>query len=505
MFESDKTNIENLILVAQKKEPADLVLKNAKIVNVFTEEVYPADIAIKDGTIAALGSNYKGEAVIDLTGKFVCPGFIDGHLHVESSMVPIPEFAKVVVPHGTTTIIIDPHEIANVMGTTGITYMLKTSKYNPLNVFMMLPSCVPATPLETAGAELKALDLFPLMQDKWVLGLGEMMNYPGVLACQDEVLDKIKISQGRIIDGHAPGITGDELNAYVAAGMRSDHECTLPEEALEKLRLGLYIMIREGSTTKNLLDLLPLVNEQNINQCFFVTDDRSPAELMDEGHIDNMVRKATAFGMRPSAAIRMATINPARYFGLKYLGAIAPGYDADMLVLKDLEKITIERVFKNGICVAENGIPIYQSIDHQKIMMRGSINVKWIERQHFQVKALSNQFRVIQMIPEQIVTKESIFDTPICENGYMVSDTKRDLLKLAVIERHYGSGRTGLGFIKGFGLKKGAIASTIAHDSHNIIAVGVTDEDIYQAVVQLVRQQGGLAVAADGEVLGSLP
>ncbi len=505
MFITETHDLERVITVAQKEEPADIVLKNARIVNVFSGEIYSSEVVIAEGLIAALGAGYQGTQELDMDGKIVCPGFIDGHMHLESSMVPVPEFSWNVVPHGTTAIVIDPHEIANIMGMTGISYILKTSKYNPVSVYVMLPSCVPATPMETAGAELKALDLFPLLQDKWVLGLGEVMNYPGVLACREDVMDKLKIASGRIIDGHAPGLLGDKLNAYVAAGIGSDHECTTVEEAMEKLRLGMYIMIREGSTTKNLADLLPLITEQTRHRCIFVTDDRNPAELMDQGHIDHMVRKSISLGLNPIWAIQCATINTANYFGLKHLGAIAPGRSADLIVLSDLETVQIDKVFKNGICVAENGNSIYKKHSYSEILMRSSVNVKWIEREQFQVKAESNQLRVIEIIPDQIVTKSRVVSDPKTRNGYLISDSSRDLLKMCVVERHYGSGNTGIGIVKGFGLKRGAIASSIAHDSHNIIAVGVDDEDIYQAVVQVVRQQGGLSLSIDGKIVENLP
>ena len=500
-----KPDIERLIQAARRQIPCDLVIRNARIINVFSHDITNGEIAVIDGVIAAIGTGYEGARIVDLEGRWCAPGLIDGHLHVESSMVPIPEFARAVVPHGTTTIILDPHEIANVMGMTGVGYMLKSSKYNPISVYMMLPSCVPATAMETAGAELKAIDLLSMIQDRWVLGMGEMMNFPGVLNCHDEVLDKIRIAESKLIDGHAPGLSGADLNAYIAAGMRSDHECTTVTEAMEKLRLGMHIMIREGSTTKNLKDLLPIVTPHTISQCFFVTDDRNPAELMDIGHIDQMVRTAIAEGLDPVSAIQLATINTARYFGLKQIGAVAPGYAADLIVIDDLPKFVISKVFKNGICVAEDGTATYANVERSHLNLRGSVNVKWIELDHFCRRIESDAFRVIEAIPGQIVTRECIETNPVSENGCIVSDPSRDLLKMAVIERHYGSGRTGIGMVRGFGLKKGAIASTIAHDSHNIIAIGVRDEDIFAAVVQLVKQQGGLAAAVDGEVVEALP
>ncbi len=496
-------DLERMVAVARGGEKPELVLKNSRVVNVFSGEIYRSDVAIDQGFIAGLGS-YDGQEVMDLKGKVLCPGFIDGHVHIESSMVEVAEFALTVVPLGTTTVIIDPHEIANVLGSDGILFMLKSSKYNPLNVYMMLPSCVPSTELETAGSELKALDLFPFLSDKWVLGLGEMMNYPAVLSADDDVMDKIKIVSGRRIDGHAPGVSGKDLAAYVVAGIQSDHESTTLEEAREKLRMGMWVMLREGSTTKNLRDLLPLVTQDNVHRMFFVTDDRNPRDLLAEGHINNMVKIAIKSGLDPALVVRMATLNAAQYFHLDRLGAIAPGYAADLVVLDDFKSCHVSKVFKNGKLVAENGTSLYHPPPHRKVSIRSSMNTHWLETNDFQIPAQGQVANVIGLVPDQITTKH-LRIKPRVEEGLVVSDTKRDLLKVAVIERHEASGNIGLGLVKGFGMKKGALASSVAHDAHNLIILGTNDGDMMEAAIQVIRMKGGLAVVADGQVLEALP
>jgi len=496
-------DLERMIAVAKGEEKAGLVLKNARVVNVFTGEIYKADVAIDQGLIAGVGS-YMGGPSIDLKGRYLCPGFIDGHVHIESSMVQVAEFARTVVPLGTTTVVIDPHEIANVLGSDGILFMLKSSKYNPLNVYMMLPSCVPSTDLETAGSELKALDLFPFLSDKWVLGLGEMMNYPAVLKADDDVMDKIKIVSGKRIDGHAPGVAGKDLAAYVVTGIRSDHESTTVEEAREKLRIGMWVMLREGSTTKNLRDLLPLVTKENVDRFFFVTDDRHPRDLLGEGHINYMVKVAIGAGLDPALVIRMATLNAAQYFQLDRLGAVAPSYAADLVVLDDFKDCRISKVFKSGQLVAENGKALYEPPSHQKVSIRSSINTHWLEEKDFKIPARGQVANVIGLIPDQITTKHLRLKVKV-KDGLVVSDTRRDLLKIAVVERHAASGNVGLGLVKGFGLKKGALASSVAHDAHNLIIVGTNDRDMMEAAIQIIRMKGGLTVVSQGEVLDSLP
>jgi len=481
----------------------DLLLKNANLVNVYSGEIYPADIAIYDTYVVGIGNNYQAHQVIDLMGTYIMPGFIDGHVHIESSMVEVPQFARAVVPLGTTSVVADPHEIANVFGYEGIRYMMEASKYNPLNVFFMMPSCVPSTDLETAGSELRAFDIFPFLREKWVLGLGEMMNFPGVIAGEEDVLDKLKISDPKRIDGHAPNLSGNDLNAYIAAGISSDHECTTVAEAMEKLRLGMYIMIREGSGTKNLRDLLKMVTKENLSRCMFVTDDRHPHDILEEGHINFMIRTTIEQGIDPVQAIRMATSNTAEYFRLNQLGGIAPGKFADIVVVDDLQKFNVIKVFKNGKLVAENGKPTYDIPNRPPASIRSSVNIKWLEGGEFAIPAAGDRCHVIGLIKDQIVT-EKLIEKPKIVEGKVVSDTVRDLLRCYVVERHHASGNIAKGLVKGFGLKSGAIASTISHDSHNIVAVGVSDEDISKAVIQLNKMGGGIVITNEGKVLGAL-
>jgi adenine deaminase len=496
-------SVEELIAVAAGEQEANLVLKGGEVVNVFSGEIYKADVAIHGSKIAGVGS-YSGKVHVDVGGKYVCPGLIDGHVHLESSMVSVREFARVVVPLGTTTVIVDPHEIANVMGAEGILFTLKASKYNPLNVFVMLPSCVPSTDLETAGAELKAVDLFPFLSDKWVLGLGEMMNYHGVIARNEDVMDMIKIADGRRIDGHAPGVTGRRLNAYVAGGIESDHESVTIEEAREKLRVGLHVMLREGSASRNLCDLLPLVTEKNADRFIFVTDDKHPGDLLSEGHVNYMVKLAVGEGIEPALAVKMATLNAAEYYGLEKMGAVAPGYFADLAILEDFESCRAALVLKNGEIVAKDGVPDYELPGGYKLPLRGSVNIKSLKVGDFAIPARDTEANVIGLVPGQITT-EWFHEKVKSKDGFVISDTESDAVKVAVVERHHASGNIGLGLVRGFGLKRGAFASSVAHDSHNIIVIGVDDADMLCCVSEISEMQGGLCVCADGQVIGSLP
>ncbi len=495
--------LEELIMAARGKIKVDLVLKNCQLINVLSHEIYKTEIAVFDDKIVGVEPGYEGREEIDLANMYIAPGFIDGHVHIESSMVEVPQFTRAVLPLGTTSVVTDPHEIANVLGYEGIRYMMDSSKYNPLNVFFMLPSCVPSTHLETAGSTLRAFDIFPFLREKWVLGLAEIMNFPGVLNTDPEVLDKLKISQDKRIDGHAPGLSKMDLSGYIIAGINSDHECTTVPEAQEKLRKGMYIMIREGTGTKNLRDLLPLVTKENCRHCLFVTDDRHPDDILEEGHINFMVKTAIQQGIDPIMAIQMATLNTAEYFGLKELGAIAPGKLADMVVIDDLENFNIKKVFKNGKLVAMNGIPIYDQVMRPQATLRGSVNIRWLEGGEFDIPAHGERCRVIGIVKDQIFTRELIENIKI-ENDRVVSDTANDILRLYVVERHHGSGRIGKGLIKGFGLKTGAVALTIAHDSHNIVVVGVETSAIVQAVIQLNKMGGGIAITSSDGVLNSI-
>ena len=494
---------ERIINTARGIEKADLVIKNANIVNVLTEEIYTADIAITNGIIVGIGKDYEGHATINAEGKFISPSFIDGHVHIESSMLMPSEFAKLIVPSGTTTVITDPHEISNVLGLHGISFIKHAVEGLPLDVFCMLPSCVPATSFETSGFDLQSYDLSMLIDRPWILGLAEMMNFTGVLNNDPVVMSKIELAQAhnKRIDGHAPMLTGKDLCAYVASGVSSDHECTTPEEAIEKLRLGVYVMIREGTAAKDLNALIPVLKEKNTDKCIFVTDDRHPHDL--KSHINGMVRTCVKNGINPIKAIRIASLNPAEYFGLKNTGAIAPGYKADLLILPDLENFEPEMVIKNGKIVAKNG-KLVDTLHPAEISARGSVNVRWIERTAFQIPAENDIVKAIEVIPNQLITKATDAKIRIVD-GLAEANLEEDILKICVIERHRASGNIGRGFVKGFKLKSGAIASTVAHDSHNMVIIGTNDEDMYRAAVRLIKMQGGKVVVNNEEVLAELP
>jgi adenine deaminase len=492
------------IRVARGETPADLVLRNARLVNVYSGEIHPGDLAIYNGHIIGIG-DYQAQEELDMEGLILCPGLIDGHVHIESSMVHPAEFARAVVPHGTTTVIADPHEIANVLGVEGVHYMLEASAGLPLNVYLMAPSCVPASPLETAGAELEADDLAELLQEERILGLGEMMNFPGVIHQVEKVLAKLEVAKGRVVDGHAPGLLGKDLAAYIAAGIGSDHECTSLHESLEKLRLGMTIMIREGSTARNMEALLPLVMPGNSANCIFVSDDRHPADLLTEGHIDAILRKAQPQELLPPVTLaQMATLNPARYFRLWDLGALAPGYRADIVVVDDLEKFNVKMVFKDGRLVAQDGKLLEGILTPQRMVAPTSFHVSDFTLERLAIPAHGKRIRVIDVVPDQVLTHALVEDAKVVD-GQVVADPERDLLKIAVVERHQGTGNIGLGFVKGFGLKRGAIASSVSHDSHNIVVVGCSDIEMARAVHAVLHLKGGQAVVAGEEVLAALP
>ena len=525
-----------LIAVARGEKPAGLVLKNGLVADVFSGEWLRADVAIFRGAIAGLGS-YRGQDEIDLEGKYVLPGLIDGHVHLESAMVHPSAFAEAVVPRGTTTVVADPHEIANVCGAEGIRFMLEATRESPLDVFFMLPSCVPATELETGGARLEAPDLEPFLKHPRVLGMGEMMNYPGVVRGDPGMLEKIQMTGagrsprgagGRLVDGHAPGLTGADLCAYAAAGIGSDHECTGPDEAWEKLRLGLRIMIRESSVGKNLRDLVPAVTPVNSRRFLLVTDDRHPKDLLEEGHLDHLLRRAVAEGLDPVTAVQMATLNPAEYFGLQDRGAVAPGYRADLVVVDDLQGFNARLTITRGHIAAREGKlrPIKKSNSGaftpsrtqtrfpegsaasarpSSDLVRDSARIAPLSEADLALhRAGRSSLSAIGLVPGQIVTRAVQVDWP--GNGeFIPADPDRDLVKLVVVERHRATGRVGVALLSGFGLRRGAVASSVAHDSHNIIAAGVSDRDILAAVREVARCGGGLAVAEGGEILGRLP
>ena len=497
----------NIINVARGLEKADLVIKNANIVNVLSEEIYKGDIAIVDGVIAGIGENYSGEKEIDVNGAFVSPSFIDGHVHLESAMMLPKEFASVVLPAGTTTVIIDPHEISNVLGLHGISFMHEAVKNLPMDVYTMLPSCVPATPFETSGFDLNSYDLSLLIDKPWVLGLAEMMNFPGVLNLDNNVMAKLELSKSKEkrIDGHAPYLSGKDLCAYVASGVKSDHECTTPEEAIERIRLGMYVMIREGTAAKDLDALLPVLKNCNTRKCIFVTDDRHPSDLKE--HINGMVRRAVEAGVDPIKAIQVASLNTAEYFGLQNLGAIAPGYKADLLVLPDLKSFKPDIVMKNGNVIAHNGKLAIELPQGEALAVRNSVNVRWITPDDFKISVNEPDGKIgvkaLEVIPHQLITK-SIETEALVEDGNAISNIENDTLKICVIERHRATGNIGKGFVKGFNLKCGAIASTVAHDSHNMIVIGTNDADMYTAAVALIKCKGGKVVVKDGEIISEL-
>jgi adenine deaminase len=494
-----------MIDVAAGRTRADLVLKNASVVNVFTGDIETGDLAIHSGYIAGIGK-YVGSSVVDLKGKYVVPSFIDGHVHVESSMVVPLQYARAVVPRGTGAVVADPHEIANVLGMEGIMYMSKSMRGGPLEFYIMLPSCVPSTDLETNGVSLDFLDIRPLLTEHNVLGLAETMNYQGVVYRDPDILEKIRVTLniGKRIDGHAPGLTGMELNAYASARVTSDHECTTLEEATEKLGVGMHIHIREGSTAKNLKSLAGLIQPHTAMFCSFVTDDRNTLDLIEQGHIDYMIREAVSYGVDPVLAIKVATISTAKHYGLQYRGAVAPGYHADIVVLDSLERIGVKMVYKQGLLVAKDGELTWDMGEQEAPRLRRSVNITWLEPEDFQIKARGDKMNVIGIIPDQIITEHLIEETRI-ENGLAVSDVDRDIAKVAIIERHNASDVTGIGFVKGLGIEEGAMVSSIAHDSHNIVVVATSDNDLIAAAIQIVRMQGGLAVVQNEKVIESLP
>jgi adenine deaminase len=494
--------LQSLIRFARGEVPAELLLRNAKVINVLSGEVETTHVALVRSRIVGLG-DYEAEETLDLEGAYLAPGFIDAHVHVESSLMPPAEFARAVVPLGTTTVVTDPHEIANVLGLEGIRFMFESAKDGPLSMFVMASSCVPATHMETNGAVLHSYDLASLKADPWVLGLAEVMNFPGVIHGEGEVLEKLKVFDDLVIDGHCPSLSGKDLAAYVAAGIESDHECTTLEEAQEKLRLGMTIFIREATNARNLEALLPLVTPENLHRICFCTDDRQPADLLDEGHIDFMVRKAIAADIDPIQAIRMATWNPATYFRLNDRGAITPGRRADLIAFRDLQQPRPHLVLRGGRPIAHEGRMTMPRLSHSSYPLRSTMNVNW-ERVDLSVEACAGQARVIGIVPDQLVT-DFLTEEILVRDDHAVSDPARDILKMAVIERHRASGAVGLGFVKGLGLQQGALASSVAHDHHNLVVIGVDDESMLAAARRTADLGGGMVAAEGTQILAELP
>ncbi len=500
--------MENLIEVAKGDRPADLLLRGARVVNVFTGEVYPANIAIAGEWIAGVGEDYtEGREALDLEGVFLAPGLINGHLHLESSLLSPGEYARLALPRGTTTVVLDPHEIANVLGVSGIHALIEASRDLPLDFFFMAPSCVPATPLETAGANLSVKEIEKLLSEPGVLGLGEMMNFPGVLHQDPEVLGKIRAARKALksIDGHAPLLSGKKLNAYIASGIESDHESTRQEEALEKLRLGMWLMIREGSAAKNLKDLLPAVTPQNSRRCLFVLDDLEAADLLQRGEMDHLLRKSTHRGLNPITAIQMATFNPAERFGFKDRGAIAPGRRADIIALADLKEFRPHFVIKNGRVAAREGMAYPFGVKDWDERTLRTVKIKPLNDFVFDLPLPGEKAWAIGLVPDQILTRKLAVFVRKDSRGLVRSDPESDVLKIAVVERHRASGRVGLGLVNGLGLKRGALATSVAHDSHNIIVAGANDSDMKTAVQEIERMQGGFVAVEGGKVLAGLP
>ena len=486
---------QRIIAVAAGREPADLVLKNATYLNVFSNELCRGDIAVAEGLIVGMGE-YSGTREVDVSGKVVCPGLIDAHIHLESSLVSPTEFAKAVLPHGTTTVITDPHEIANVMGTDGIEFMLEATEGLPIDVHFMLPSCVPATPLDESGANLdyRAIDSF--YDHPRVLGLAEMMNYVGIINGDSTAVEKIVASQShhKKIDGHAPGLSGKDLNAYISAGVYSDHECATLEDALEKLQKGQFIMIREGTAARNLDALLPLLVPQYYSRCMFATDDKHPSDLLEGGHIDYIVRRAIQAGVDPIIAVKVASHHAARYFLLNNKGAIAPGYLADFVVVDSLEHFEVEQVFKRGkLCFKDGEVTAFETPQVDEMLHRNARDTFHVTRLTEADFADSRPRGVIGMVPGEIVSTDEGYADRI--------DLDRDILKIAVIERHKNTHHIGIGYLKGYGLKRGAVATSISHDSHNIIVVGANEADMAAAANRIVEMHGGITVVEDGQEL----
>ena len=502
-----KESLKRVIDVAAGREPADLCIKNCRIIDVFNKEVFESDILIAEGVIAGYGESGFPEAaeVFDAKKAYVAPGFIDGHVHIESSHVSPAEFSRMIVPCGTTTVVADPHEICNVCGLDGFDYMLESTEEIALQVFLQFPSCVPATPFENSGAILTSEEIAKRIDNPRVLGLGELMDFPGVISAEDEILNKLMVARnaGKIVDGHSPGLKGISLDAYAASGVRDDHECSTPEELLARMRRGIYVMLRQGTSCHDVVNLLPAVNEKNESLCIFCTDDRQAASLVNEGHIDNNVRISITNGLDPITAIRMATINAANCFSMKDRGAVAPGYRADLILFDDLEDIRVREVWISGKKVAENGEYLAADKHAEPKNVSGKMNVKDFSGERLELKLKSDTARTIKLIPYSIVTGTGSAKVKTDDKGNWIRD-EQDIVKIAVIERHHGKGTVGLGLLEGFGLTGGAVATSVAHDSHNIIVAGDKDTDMELAVNKLIEIGGGMVIVSNGEILDSL-
>ena len=504
--EMEKEKLSRLIQMASGKIPADLVIKNCKVVDVYTSSIIEGDIAICEDKIAGIGS-YEGTQEIDAEGAYAAPGFIDSHIHIESSYVTPEEIGRLLVPCGTTTIIADPHEIANVCGLEGMDYMLQAAKGTALDIKYMFPSCVPSTPFENAGAILNAEDMVETLKNENILGLGEFMNYPGVLNLSPDVLDKLMIAKrsGKLIDGHSPMVAGKELSGYVAAGIHTDHECSCLEGMKERLSRGVYVLSRQGSACHDLENLIPGITQENSRRCLLCSDDRQPNTILEEGNIDNDLRILVQNGISPFAAIQMASLNAAECFRLYDRGAIAPGLRADIVLLKDLETFEVTDVYAAGRKVAESGEYLLQVHPYQCASVKGSMNVKNFSKERLKLHLNSDKVYTIDILPGGVVTGKGTAIVCRDGDGNFVFDPKEDVVKIAVVERHHGTGNVAVALLHGYGIKEGAAAVSVAHDSHNIIVVGVNDEDMELAVNTLAKQGGGMVLVKDGNVIGNMP
>ena len=496
------TDRARLIAVARGDSPPDLVVRGARVFAAFTKEWLDVDVAVAEGRVAGLGS-FEGGEVVDGRDHYLVPGFIDAHVHIESSKLMVDEFARAVLPHGTTAVVTDPHEIANVLGTDGIHWLLDVCEGLPLEVFVMASSCVPASPFESPRRSLTSGDMESILRRSHALGVAEMMNFPAVIAGAGDELEKLAVRGATHVDGHAPGVRGRSLDAYLAAGIRSDHESTTYEEALEKRRKGMWVLIREASNARNLIDLLPLVKDYGPENCAFCTDDREPDFLVREGHINHMCRLAVAHGLGPEDAILLASLHPARYHGLTDMGAVAPGFKADFFLMPDLESFAPTHVFKEGTQVVAEGRVLPFEGREVPMWVRRSVRNAPVRAEDLRIASTGSALRVIEVVPEQLLTNART-EAPSLDKGFAVADPDRDLAKIAVIERHHATGRIGKGFVTGFGLQRGAFASSVAHDAHNIVAVGVSDEDMARCVRRLEEVGGGIVAVDDGRVAGEL-
>ena len=496
-----------LAAAALGRVPCDLNIVNCRLVDLFAGRIVPdSTVSIRRGIIVGVNDGLEASETYDAAGRFLSPGFIDSHVHIESSLLSPAEYARLVVPRGTTAVVADPHEIVNVLGYDGMTYMLRSSEGLPLDVYLTVPSCVPATGFDTAGASLYAADMHPFVRDERVLGLGEVMNFPGVLAGEATLLDKMALFRdaGKPLDGHAPGLRGRSLSAYAAAGISSDHESTSAGEALEKLSKGMVVMIREGSAARDLDALAPAMTPRTAARFLLCSDDRHATDLLAYGHIDRSLRLLVERGVDPLDALAAATLNPSVHYGLRHSGAVAPGYAADLVLLDSIESFKVSAVFKRGVLAARDGALI-APLDGRTVSLRDSVNIKWLEETDFRIRGEGKRARVIEAREGSLLTAERIMEPLTDSEGFCMSDTERDMLRIFVIERHRGSGNMGRGFITGLGLKRGAIGSTISHDSHNMIIVGVDDKSIFKAARHLNKIGGGLVATLGDEVVADLP